>query len=543
MSASSPLLSVRNLRLTTPQHKAILKGIDITLHSGETVALVGESGSGKTATALSLTNLFPRHAARTHFDSYRFAQHDLSHADEGRFRALRGKHIGMIFQEPMNALNPLHTIGQQISESLMLHQLITPYKALTRTHELLESVGLTPVAMRARQFPHQLSGGQRQRVMIAIALANHPRLLIADEPTTALDVTIQQQILDLLSRLQKSLNMTLLLITHDLSIVRNVCQRAYVMKEGAVVEEAPIRQLFTNPRHPYSRHLLSCWPTPLPQRAPQPEPILHARNLDVHFPIKSGLLRRTTQTIHAVKNMTLSLYAGRSLGIVGESGCGKTSLARALLRLIPSSGDIIFESTNLRRLSSAQMRAVRRHMQIVFQDPFTSLNPRLSVHQIIAEGLAIHAPQLSATERDQRVEQSLKDVGLKAEMRLRYPHEFSGGERQRIAIARALIVKPRIIVLDEPTSALDLSVQAQIIALLLNLQKQHNLAYLFISHDLRVVRALTDDIIVMKDGHLIDYQKSHQLFTSEQHAYTRSLIKAAMLNPDTDATTNPHNPA
>ncbi|MBC6496943.1 MAG: ABC transporter ATP-binding protein [Alphaproteobacteria bacterium GM7ARS4] len=529
---NTALLAISNLRLMVSPHHAIVDGINLTLHKGDSVALVGESGSGKTATALSLINLFPHPHARPHCDAYTFHGHNLKEAFHDRhapiWHTLRGRHIGMIFQEPMHALNPLHTIRQQIGEMIIQHTDMTLEQRERHILHLLSEVGLRDPQRRLLDYPHQLSGGERQRVVIAMALAHNPMLLIADEPTTALDVTIQKQILDMLVQLQKKRHMALLLITHNLSLLPTLCQRACVMHRGNIVEEGDIHQLMHNGQHAYTRHLVSSTPKPLsPPRPTQKEPILSVRQLKVHFSIKRGIFQSVRGSVKAVDGVDFDLYEGRSLGIVGESGCGKTSIARAILRLVPSEGSITFQQTSLRHMQGQALRQMRQHLQIVFQDPFTSLNPRLSVAEIISEGLLVHEKEKSQKERHKRVEQSLEAVGLSPSVTGRYPHEFSGGERQRIAIARAIVLKPKVIIFDEPTSALDLSVQAQIIDLLLDLQQHYALSYLFISHDLQVIRAMCDDILVMRQGRKLDYKTNACLFSAPEHPYTIGLINAA----------------
>ena len=527
------LLSVRDLsvifKLSGTEIQAVRK-ISFALKSGETLALVGESGSGKSVTALSILQLLPYPLAR-HLkgSSIRFREAELLGAPESLLQSIRGNRIAMVFQEPMTSLNPLHTIGRQVSESSMIHKGLSRSQANRQTLELLHLVGLAEAKRRLDAYPHELSGGQRQRVMIAMALANEPDLLIADEPTTALDVTIQAQILNLLKDLQRRFNMALLLITHDLGVVRKMANRVCVMNDGEIVEQATVTDLFERPAHPYTQRLLASEPK---GRSAPPRPgaleVLATEDIKVHFPIRKGLFRRTVDCIRAVDGISLQVRAGQTLGVVGESGSGKTTLGMAALRLTHSEGIIRFDGTEIQDWSSRRLRPLRRQMQLVFQDPFGSLSPRLSVGDIIAEGLRIHHPEQSLAEREAVILKALDEVGLDADMRYRYPHEFSGGQRQRVAIARAMVLKPRLVVLDEPTSALDMSVQTQIIELLRNLQARHGLAYLFISHDLKVIRALSNEVIVMKDGQVIERGPTESLFTAPREAYTRALLAAAL---------------
>jgi microcin C transport system ATP-binding protein len=503
-----------------------VRGVSFAIGRGETVALVGESGSGKSVTALSVLQLLPYPAARHPSGSIRFDGRELVGAPETTLREIRGDGISMIFQEPMTSLNPLHRVERQIGEMLRLHRLMTPEQARARAVELLGRVGIEDPAARLASFPHELSGGQRQRVMIAMALANEPDLLIADEPTTALDVTIQAQILALLRELKAQSGMSLLLITHDLGIVRKMADRVCVMNRGRIVEQGPVATVFASPEHPYTRHLLASEPggAPPPPRAGAPV-LMEGRDVKVWFPVKRGVLRRTASHIKAVDGVSLAVREGETVGVVGESGSGKTTLGMALLRLEKSRGEIAFLGKSIQGLRFADTRPLRRSMQVVFQDPFGSLSPRLPVGRIIEEGLRIHQPGDPANE--QRVIEILAEVGLDPESRHRYPHEFSGGQRQRIAIARAMVLRPRFVVLDEPTSALDVSVQAQIVALLRELQRKHGLAYLFISHDLRVVRAMSHQIVVMRGGRVVEHGPAAELFAAPREAYTRALLAAA----------------
>ncbi|EKF44322.1 ABC transporter [Nitratireductor indicus C115] len=529
--SETPLLSIRDLSVSFTQGDQETLAVDhvsFDIAKGETVALVGESGSGKSVTALSVLKLLPYPAASHPSGSILYKDTDLLSANETELRKVRGNEIAMIFQEPMTSLNPLHTIERQIGEILKLHRGLGDAAARERTLQLLNQVGIRDPEKRLDSFPHQLSGGQRQRVMIAMALANEPDLLIADEPTTALDVTVQAQILELLAKLRREKSMSMLFITHDLGIVRKVADRVCVMTKGEIVETGPTAEIFANPQHPYTRHLLAAEPKGKPPKAnPDAETVMEGDDVKVWFPVKKGLLRRTVDYIKAVDGVNIRVCAGQTLGVVGESGSGKTTLGLALARMISSQGEIRFCGKNIDQLSFRQMRPHRRALQIVFQDPFGSLSPRMSVAEIIQEGLRIHEPGLSAEERDATVVDVLKEVGLDPETRFRYPHEFSGGQRQRIAIARAMVLKPRFVMLDEPTSALDMSVQAQVVDLLRDLQKRHNLAYLFISHDLKVVRALANNVIVMRAGKVVETGTAEQIFEAPQTDYTRALIAAA----------------
>ena len=527
---ADPLLQIHNLSIAF-RDQTVVRGVSFDIARGETLALVGESGSGKSVTALSVMQLLPYPmAAHGAGSSIRFDGQEVIGANDKTLRALRGRRIGMIFQEPMTSLNPLHTVGRQIAEGVILHQGLSTSAARARVMELLELVGLPQLKDRLDAYPHQLSGGQRQRVMIAMALCNNPDLLIADEPTTALDVTVQAQVLELLRDLKTRLNMALLLITHDLSIVEKMADRVCVMKDGEIVEQNDAATLFANPAHPYTKMLLASTPPPLPATTDSGavKPILTAHAVRVHFPKDKGFFGKPKSWVKAVDDIALSVAPGRTLGIVGESGSGKTTLGLALLRLISSTGDIHFDGHSLSTFNRRQMLPLRADMQIVFQDPFGALSPRMSVGQIIGEGLDVHRPDLSRHDREELMIQALRDVHLDPETRHRYPHEFSGGQRQRIAIARAMVLKPKLVVLDEPTSALDVSVQAQIVDLLHELQARHNLAYLFISHDLRVIRAMAHDLIVMKDGKIIEHGPAATLFAAPKTDYTRTLMNAAL---------------
>ncbi|WP_052042319.1 ABC transporter ATP-binding protein [Paracoccus sphaerophysae] len=522
------VLDVRNLTVSFRNEGRVtqaVKGVSFTVNRGETVALVGESGSGKSVTALSTVRLLGDAAELG--GSVRYEGAEMIDAPESRLRAVRGNDISFIFQEPMTSLNPLHTIERQLSESLSLHQGLSGAAARTRIVDLLTRVGIRDPESRLQDYPHQLSGGQRQRVMIAMALANGPELLIADEPTTALDVTIQAQILDLLADLKRDEGLSMLFISHDLGIVRRIADRVCVMQGGEIVEQGPVAQIFANPRHPYTRRLLAAEPKgiaePIDPAAPE---IVATRDLKVWFPIKRGFLRRTVGHIKAVNRATLSVRAGETLGIVGESGSGKTTLALAIMRLIESRGPIIFMGRDISGLSGRALRRLRRDMQIVFQDPYGSLSPRMTVGQIIAEGLGVHGVEKGRDPR-RMVAEIMAEVGLDPAAMDRYPHEFSGGQRQRIAVARAMILRPKVVVLDEPTSALDMTVQVQIVELLRGLQRKYGLAFLFISHDLRVVRAMSHQIMVMRAGEVVEQGTTAQVFDAPQTDYTRALMEAA----------------
>ena len=531
MKTGHPLVQVRDLSVafrSGDTTSLAVKGVSFEINKGETVALVGESGSGKTVSALSIMRLLPYPAASHPSGEIIYNGKDLLKVSEAEMRDIRGARISIIFQEPMTSLNPLHTIEKQVGEVLKLHRGMDDKAIRARVLELLRRVGLRDPEKRLTAFPHQLSGGQRQRVMIAMALANEPDLLIADEPTTALDVTIQAQILELLKELQSELGMAMLLITHDLGIVRKMAERVYVMNNGKVVEEGKTADIFADPKHPYTRHLISAEPKGEPPPMDPTAPIVvQTDDLKVWFPIRKGLLRRTVDHVKAVDGLSLKLRAGQTLGVVGESGSGKTTLGLAIMRLISSKGQVAYLGKRIDGLNSKAMRPLRKEMQIVFQDPYGSLSPRLSVGQIIEEGLLIQQPHLSYDERRARVAQALSEVGLDPEAQDRYPHEFSGGQRQRIAIARAMVLEPKFVMLDEPTSALDMSVQAQIVDLLRDLQQRHNLAYLFISHDLKVVRALSSYVIVMRNGKVVEEGPAEEIFRAPKSDYTKALLAAA----------------
>ncbi|NMV69116.1 ABC transporter ATP-binding protein [Agrobacterium fabrum] len=528
---TQPLLSVRDLSVAFHQGGATSVAVDhvsFDLMPGEVVALVGESGSGKSVTANSILKLLPYPAASHPSGKILFDGKDMLTLPERALRAVRGNDITMIFQEPMTSLNPLHTIERQIGEILELHQAITGAEARQRTLELLLQVGIREPEKRLKAYPHELSGGQRQRVMIAMALANRPKLLIADEPTTALDVTVQAQILELLGDLKTQHGMSMLFITHDLGIVRKFADRVCVMTKGKIVETGTVEQVFTDPQHAYTRHLLAAEPKGEPPHSDASKPVvMQGDDIKVWFPIKAGLMRRVIDHVKAVDGIDITLRAGQTVGVVGESGSGKTTLGLALSRLIASKGRISFIGQSIDSYSYEMMKPLRNRLQVVFQDPYGSLSPRMSVGEIIAEGLKVHERSLSADERDTRVATALEEVGLDPATRWRYPHEFSGGQRQRIAIARAMVLKPRFVMLDEPTSALDMSVQAQVVDLLRDLQAKHELAYLFISHDLRVVKALANDLIVMRHGKVVESGPAAEIFANPQQDYTKALLAAA----------------
>ena len=524
---TEPLLKATNLSVAFSQggvETAAVRGVDFHVDKGETVAIVGESGSGKSVSALSIVGLLPENAAIS--GSVRYKDTEMIGADPVQLRRIRGNDISFIFQEPMTSLNPLHTLEKQIGESLTLHQKLQGDAARARAVDLLAKTGIDNPESRLKSYPHQLSGGQRQRVMIAVALANNPDLLVADEPTTALDVTIQAQILQLLAELKSAEEMSLLFITHDLNIVRSIADRVYVMKDGQFVETGKKDDVFDRPSHRYTQRLLAAEPSgepdPVPERS---EAIMQAKNVKVWFPIQRGLIRRTVGYIKAVNPSNFEVKRGETVGVVGESGSGKTTLALAMMRLVASTGDIRFLDQDIQGLKSTALRPVRRNMQMVFQDPYGSLSPRMTIEQIVSEGLRVHG--VSEGKRRKLVAEILEEVGLDADMLQRYPHEFSGGQRQRIAIARAMILHPKLVVLDEPTSALDRTVQAQIIDLLLGIQRKHELSYLFISHDLRVVRALSHKIIVMRNGDIVESGSSVEVFNNPKTPYTRELITAA----------------
>ncbi len=530
-TATDPLLKVENLSVAFRQDgraTLVADRVSFEINKGETVALVGESGSGKSVSALSILKLLPYPAASHPSGRVLFKGRDLLALAENDIRSVRGNEISMVFQEPMSSLNPLHTIERQIAEVLSVHRGLSNTAARKRVIELLSDVGIPDPASRLNAYPHQLSGGQRQRVMIALALANEPDLFIADEPTTALDVTVQAQILKLLKELQRRLNMAMLFITHDLGIVKKVAERVCVMRAGKIVEQGRVAELFARPQHEYTKALIAAEPKGEP---PPPHPgapiMVSTDNLRIWFPIRRGLLRRTIGHIKAVDGVTIAIRRGETLGVVGESGSGKTTLGLALLRLISSEGPIVFMGKPLQGLKFRAMRPLRREMQVVFQDPYGSLSPRMSIADVVGEGLRVHHPHISEAERDARVVAALRDVGIDPETRHRYAHEFSGGQRQRIAVARAMVLEPTFVVLDEPTSALDMLVQAQIVDLLRALQKKHDLTYLFISHDLKVVAALASQVVVMRHGKVVEQGLAREIFERPKSDYTRALLAAA----------------
>lgn len=549
VNAAAPLLEVSSLRIAFKSRdriREVVHGVDFSISANETLALVGESGSGKTVSAQSILRLLPSASASYPGGKILFRGRDILSAGEDELRSLRGREIGMVFQEPMSSLNPLHTVEQQIGETLFLHRGLSRSQARPVTLQWLDRVGLAEPEKKLRSYPHQLSGGERQRVMIAMALANEPALLIADEPTTALDVTVQAQILDLLLQLQRELGMAMLFITHNLEIVSRVADRVAVMQDGLIVETGPVEKVFTSPEHPYTKRLLSADPeaagregSPAVGDSAQSVgggaalagessgvPVLEGRGIKVWFPVQKGFLRRSAEWIKAVDGVDAVLYPGETLGIAGESGSGKTTLGKALLKLTASSGEIRLGGIRIDELEGAPLRLLRRRMQIIFQDPFGSLNPRMTVADIIAEGLEAHGMK-DRTERDALVCETLREVGLDPEIRFRYPHEYSGGQRQRIAIARALVLKPEVLVLDEPTSSLDRTVQFQVIALLRDIQRKHGLSYIFISHDLKVLRALSHRLMIMKAGRVVEQGLSSEVFANPKDAYTRNLISTA----------------
>ncbi len=532
----SPLLSIRNLSVEFGRHpprQEVVHGLGFDIAPGEKLALVGESGSGKSVTALSVLRLHEK--GQVHYPSGEilFQGRNILEFSDTELRRLRGRDISMIFQEPMTSLNPVYPIGTQLMEPLLLHQGLSRAAARKQMIELLERTGIPEPARRFDAFPHMLSGGQRQRVMIAMALACNPKLLIADEPTTALDVTIQLQILELLEEMQREFGMAVLLITHDLNIVRRFAERICVMQHGRLVEQAAADTLFSQPREDYTRHLLNSQPerradTPPPDY--QAEPVMRGTRMDCRFPVKSGFFRRTVSEIKAVDRADIQIHPGETVGVVGESGSGKTTLGLCLLRLQACRGEIYFQRQRLDSLKPRQLRPLRRHFQVVFQDPYSSLSPRMTIEQIVGEGLEVHFPHLKKAERRERIVAVLREVGLEEDILNRYPHEFSGGQRQRIAIARVVILEPRLIMLDEPTSALDVSVQKQVLELLGKLQEKHKMSYLFISHDLKVIRAVSHRIIVMRHGEFVEHGETESLFNHPTHPYTRMLLHASLFS-------------
>ena len=527
----SKLLEITDLSTSFgrgPSEVKAVRGVSLSIERAETGALVGESGSGKSVTALSVMRLLPYPLAHHPGGSIKFHGEELIDAPARRMRDLRGNDIAMSFQEPLSSLNPLHSIEKQIAEVLLLHKNMSPEQARERVVELLTLVGLESATARLQSLPHEFSGGQQQRVMIAMALANDPELLIADEPTTALDVTVQAQVLKLMKDIQSKLGMSMMFITHDLGIVRSIADRVCVMNDGEIVEQGPVEKVFNDPDHDYTKHLLAAEPKGTPDPAPaDAEDVMVGKDVKVWFPIKKGVLRRTVGHVKAVDGISVEIRQGHTLGVVGESGSGKSTLGRALLRLERSDGGITFHGQDIQGLQFKELRPLRREMQIVFQDPYGSLSPRLSVGQIVEEGLLVHGLGGDYDERRQLIGEALREVDLEPEMQDRYPHEFSGGQRQRIAIARALVLKPKFIVLDEPTSALDMSVQAQIVELLRDLQIKHDLAYMFISHDLKVVRAVSHEVIVMKGGRVVEAGPAEQVIDNPREPYTQALMAAA----------------
>jgi microcin C transport system ATP-binding protein len=529
------LLNIQNFSLTFRTEEGdskVLHDISFGVNSGKTVALVGESGSGKSVTALSVLRLLERTATVSSSGEINFSGQNLLNLRESEMRHIRGNQIAMIFQEPMTSLNPVYSVGNQLVEPLMLHQQLSNEDAQSKAIDLLDRCGIPDPKQRLASFPHQLSGGQRQRVMIAMALACKPLLLIADEPTTALDVTIQAQILELLKDIQKELDMAVLLITHDLNMVKKISDHVHIMHDGRIVENGPTKSIFTNPQDPYTIHLLNSVPKGEPELKGERKNILTISDLQCHFPIKAGFFKRTIGKIKALDGISMNIREGTTFGIVGESGSGKSTLGMCILRLTDCQGEIIYQgedsnSKNLIHQSRASLRPMRKELQVVFQDPFSSLSPRLTIEQIISEGLQVHNIGKDRKDRQRIVFKTLHEVGLDEDMANRYPHEFSGGQRQRIAIARAIALQPRFLVLDEPTSALDMTIQAQIIELLKSLQDRYGMTYLFVSHDLRVIRAMADEVAVMQNGKIVESGPASELFNNPQHPYTQSLFAAA----------------
>jgi microcin C transport system ATP-binding protein len=526
------LLAVDNLSvefMLAGEPKRVVHGVTFDVKAGEKFALVGESGSGKTVTALAIQQLNDPSRVRYPTGSIRFGGRDLLHLPEDEIRSVRGREIGMIFQEPMTSLNALYTIGDQLMEPLVLHLKLTEQQARARAIELLARARIPDPEKRLGTYPHMLSGGQRQRVMIAMALACNPKLLIADEPTTALDVTIQAQILALLEDLQREFNMSVLFITHDLNLVRRFADRVAVMQEGKIVEQGELAEVFGSPKHVYTRRLLDSEPKPLSDDTPPDGPILlKGEGMRMYFPIKGGWLQRKIGEVKAVDDVSIELRESETVGIVGESGSGKTTLGLSLLRLLDAQGRVVFDGADLTHLRERELRPKRRFFQVIFQDPYSSLSPRMTIEDIVGEGLEVHFPQLSERERRDKVIAVLKEVGLTPDMLWRYPHEFSGGQRQRIAIARAVVLEPKLILLDEPTSALDVSVQKQVLELLRRLQEAHNIGYLFITHDLRVIRAMAHRIFVMREGKVVEQGPTESVFANPKEEYTRLLLNASL---------------
>lgn len=529
------LLQIENLTVdfgAFGERQRVVHDVSFNIAPGEKLAIVGESGSGKSVTALSILRLHDDSQVHYGNSRIRFQGEDLLSVGEERLRDIRGGAVSMVFQEPMTSLNPVYTIGDQLTETLMLHQGLSKEAAQDRVVELLDRTGIKEPRQRLGAFPHMLSGGQRQRVMIAMALACNPKLLIADEPTTALDVTVQAQILDLLDELQREFNMAVLLITHDLNIVRRFADRICVMQKGRLVEEAGVKELFSAPQHDYTKHLLDSTPQRLVSDsdvATNAPSLISGQDVRCYFPIKAGFFRKQVGEVRAVDAVNIHVRSGETVGLVGESGSGKTTLGMCLLRLQQCQGDIRYDGRDLMQLNHRHLRPLRREFQVVFQDPYSSLSPRMSVEDIVGEGLRVHHPELSKEQRRERIIKILEEVGLERDMLWRFPHEFSGGQRQRIAIARAVVLEPRLILLDEPTSALDVSVQKQVLELLHGLQKRHNISYLFITHDLKVIRAMAHRILVVKNGCVVEQGDTEHLFQAPQHDYTRKLLHASLL--------------
>jgi microcin C transport system ATP-binding protein len=520
-----------DIGLRQPTVKQVLFDVSLTVKKGETVALVGESGSGKSVTALSILRLLEDSSDIECSGEITFDSRDVFSLNQKELRKIRGNRIAMIFQEPMTSLNPVYTIGNQLMEPLLLHRGLSKKEAVLEAVHLLDRTGIPEAASRMKSFPHQLSGGQRQRVMIAMALACRPSLLIADEPTTALDVSIQAQILDLIRNLQKEFDMALLLITHDLGMVRSVSDHIHIMKDGKIVEHGETESIFTDPKDSYTIHLMDSVPSGQKKSVTGTTPLIQIRDLNCHFHLKThwhGFFKKNKKTIKAVDDVSLTINRGTTCGLIGESGSGKTTLGMALLKLNNSDGEMIFKGHDLQKLSNKEMRPLRKNLQVVFQDPFSSLSPRLTVSEIIAEGMKIHCIGNSKEERRKLIEETLLEVGLPGDIIRRYPHEFSGGQRQRIAIARAIVLRPDFLILDEPTSALDMTIQKQVISLLQSLQKKYTITYLFISHDLRVIRAMADQVVVMQNGAIVETGASDTIFTSPQHPYTQRLFQATL---------------
>ncbi len=522
------IISIKNLKIVFNQKKEVVRNINLNILKGKTTAIVGESGSGKTLSALSILKLLPNSAKILNGEIF-FKENNMLSLSDDEIQRIRGNKIATIFQEPMTSLNPLHTVNKQIEEIILTHNKVKNSEAKIKTIKLLKEVGLEDIAKRPKVYSYELSGGQRQRAMIAMSIANNPDLLIADEPTTALDVTIQMQILDLLLNLQKKLGMTMLFISHDLAVIKKMADYIYVMKEGKIIESGTNDKIFNNPNHSYTKELISSQSKKKTNLIKSKNLILCVDNLDVWYPIKKGLLRKTVNYVKAIKNISFNLYEGESIGIVGESGSGKTSLILAILQIIQSKGKIYINNKNINAYNKKQFLSLRKEIQIVFQDPFSSLSPRMNVEEIISEGLDIHYPKLSIIEKKDKLKETLDQVGLDYNECIdKYPHEFSGGQRQRIAIARALILKPKILILDEPTSALDITIQNQIINLLNDLQQKLSLSYIFISHDMKVIKSIADRIIVLRDGIIVEENTNKEIFKNPRNQYTKNLIQSVL---------------